>query len=343
MGWDGVLLGRDLAIDLGTANTLVYTKGRGVVLDEPSVISIDLRSGALLSVGTQAKEMLGRTPQDVGTLRPLSEGAIADFEATEDMLRQFIATATPRRSLARPRVVICVPSGVTGVERRAVEDAGYSAGARKVYLLEEPMAAAIGAGLPVHESAGSMVVDIGGGTTEIAVLTLGGIATSLSIRVGGLQFDEALASYIKTEYSLLLGERTSERIKIAIGSAYPSSDEPEAEIRGRDLLSGLPRTVVVTAAEIRNALDDQVQRIVETVKLALDRTPPELAGDVMDRGIVLTGGGSLLRGLAERLSHETQIPVAVAADPLRSVVLGAGKCIEDFNVLEPLLLRQYRR
>ena len=343
MGWDIAVLGRDLAIDLGTANTLVYVRGRGIVVDEPSVVTVNTKSGALVSAGARAKDMMGRTPQDVTTLRPLSDGVIADYEATEDMLRQFIGRTRTGRSLARPRVVICVPSGVTGVERRAVEDAGYSAGARKVFLIEEPMAAAIGAGLPIYEPAGSMVVDIGGGTTEVAIISLGGIATSLSVRVGGDQCDEALVQYVKQEYSLLLGERTSERIKIAIGSAHPLDEEPEAEIRGRDLLTGLPRTIVVTAAEIRAALDEPIGRIVDAVKLGLDRTPPELAGDVMDRGIVLTGGLALLRGRADRRTQETRHPVRGADDPQRCVALGAGRCVEDFGALEPLLLNRPRR
>lgn len=343
MAWDLAVLGRDLAVDLGTANTLVYVRGRGIVVDEPSVVTINVKSGVVISAGARAKEMLGRTPHDVATLRPLSDGVIADYEATEDMLRQFIARTHKGLSLSRPRVVICVPSGITGVERRAVEDAGFSAGARKVFLIEEPMAAAIGAGLPVYEPAGSMVVDIGGGTTEIAVISMGGIATSNSVRVGGDQCDEALVQYVKQEYSLLLGERTSERIKIAIGSAHPISDEPEAEIRGRDLLTGLPRTIVVTAAEIRTAMDEPLSQIVAAVRSALDRTPPELAGDVMDRGIVLTGGMAMLRGIADRLAHETRIPVRVANDPMHCVVLGAGRCVEDFAALEPLLFSRPRR
>lgn len=337
------VLGRDLAVDLGTANTLVYVRGRGVVLDEPSVVAIDTKSGALIAAGSRAKDMVGRTPAEVAVIRPLSDGVIADFEATEDMLRYFIQRAHAKRALAKPRVVVCVPSGITGVERRAVEDAGYAAGARKVFLIEEPMAAAIGAGLPVYEAAGSMVVDIGGGTTEVAVISLGGVVTSLSVRIGGDVLDDALVQYAKKEYSLLLGERTAERIKVTIGSAYPAPDEPDAEIRGRDLVSGLPRTVVVTAAEVREALDEPVTAIVDAVRTALDRTPPELAGDVMDRGIMLTGGGALLRGMAERLEHETRMPVRVAEDPLRCVAFGAGRCVEDFAALEPVLAARPRR
>ncbi len=343
MGFEAALMGRDLAVDLGTANTLVYVRGRGIVVDEPSVVAVDQNSGAAIAVGERAKEMLGRTPDDVTAIRPLQVGVIADFEAAEDMLRHFVQRAQPRRALAKPRLVVCVPSGITGVERRAVEDAGYAAGARRVFLIEEPMAAAIGAGLPVYEAAGSMVVDVGGGTTEVAVISLGGVVVSLSARIGGDAMDEALVQYMKKQYSLLLGERTAERVKMSIGSAYPAAGEPDAEIRGRDLVSGLPRTIVVSAQEIREALDEPVTAIVDAVRDTLDRTPPELAGDVMDRGIVLTGGGSLLGGLDERLQHETRMPVRTAPDPLRCVALGAGRCVEEFSDLQPLLMNRPRR
>jgi len=343
MGFEAAVLGRDLAVDLGTANTLVYVRGRGIVVDEPSVVAIDGQSGSLIAVGARAKDMVGRTPDQVLAVRPLSQGVIADFEATEDMLRHFIQRAAPRRALAKPRVVVCVPSGITSVERRAVEDAGYAAGARRVFLIEEPMAAAIGAGLPVYEAAGSMVVDIGGGTTEVAVISLGGVVVSMSARVGGDAMDTALIHYMKKHYSLLLGERTAERIKGTIGSAYPTLDEPDAEIRGRDLASGLPRTVVVTSAEVREALDEPVTQIIDAIRTTLDRTPPELAGDVMDRGIVLTGGAALLTGLDQRVAHETRMPVVVAPDPLRCVAIGAGRCVEDFAALEPLLMNRPRR
>ncbi len=336
-------MGRDLAVDLGTANTLVYVRGRGIIVDEPSVVAVDQNTGAAIAVGDRAKEMLGRTPDDVTAIRPLQQGVIADFEAAEDMLRHFVSRAQPRRALAKPRLVVCVPSGITGVERRAVEDAGYAAGARRVYLIEEPMAAAIGAGLPVYEAAGSMVVDIGGGTTEVAVISLGGVVVSLSARVGGDAMDDSLIQYMKKHYSLLLGERTAERIKVSIGSAYPAAEEPDAEIRGRDLVSGLPRTILVSAEEIREALDEPVTAIVDAVRTTLDRTPPELAGDVMDRGIVLTGGGALLAGLDQRLHHETRMPVRTAPDPLRCVALGAGRCVEDFSDLQPLLMNRPRR
>lgn len=343
MGFEAALMGRDLAIDLGTATTLVYVRGHGIVVAEPSVVALDQATGAPIAVGERAKEMLGRTPGDVVAVRPLRQGVIADFEAAEDMLRHFVNLAQPRRALAKPRLVVCVPSGITAVERRAVEDAGYAAGARRVYLIEEPMAAAIGAGLPVYEAAGSMIVDIGGGTTEVAVISLGGIVVSLSARIGGDALDDALIQFMKKHYSLLLGERTAERVKVSIGSAYPTADEPDAEIRGRDLVSGLPRTVVVTAQEIREALDEPVTAIVDAVRTTLDRTPPELAGDVMDRGIVLTGGGALLAGMAQRLQHETRMPVRTAPDAARCVALGAGRCVEEFGDLQPLLMNRPRR
>ncbi len=335
-------LGRDMAVDLGTANTLVYIKGRGVVLDEPSVVALDQRTGAIVAVGTAAKQMLGRTPDGIVAIRPLKNGVVSDFETTERMLRYFIQKVHGRRTLAKPRLVICVPSGITAVEQRAVKDAGYAAGARRVFVIEEPMAAAIGAGLPVHDAEGSMVVDIGGGTTEVAVISLGGIVTSISARVGGDQLDDAIVHHVKKEYSLLLGERTAEDIKIRLGSAFPTRNEPQAQVRGRDLISGLPRTVVLTSEEIRRALHDPVTAIVDAVRTTLDRTPPELAGDVMDSGIALTGGGALLTGLDERLRHETGMPVQVAQDPAGCVALGTGRCVEDFEALKPVLLAESR-
>ncbi len=336
-------IGRDMAVDLGTANTLVYVRGRGVVLNEPSVVAINQTTSNILAVGAEAKRMIGRTPGNIVAIRPLKDGVIADFDTTERMLRYFIHKVHKRRHLAKPRLVVCVPSGITGVERRAVEDAGAAAGARKVFIIEEPMAAAIGAGLPVHEPTGNMVVDIGGGTTEVAVISLGGIVTAMSIRIGGDELDNSIIQYVKKEYSLMLGERTAEEIKMAIGSAFPAIDEPVAEIRGRDLVSGLPRTVVVTAEEIRRAIEEPVNAIVDAVKTTLDRTPPELSGDIMDRGIVLTGGGALLRGLDERLRHETGMPIVVADNPLDCVALGAGKCVEEFEVLQQVLIPQHRR
>ncbi len=336
-------IGRDMAVDLGTANTLVYVRGRGIVLNEPSVVAINSNTGGILAVGAEAKRMIGRTPGNIVAIRPLKDGVIADFDTTERMLRYFIQKVHRRRYLAKPRLIICVPSGITGVEQRAVKDAGYAAGARKVFIIEEPMAAAIGANLPVHEPTGNMVVDIGGGTSEVAVISLGGIVTSLSIRVGGDELDNSIIQFVKKEYSLMLGERTAEEIKMAIGSAFPLPDEPQAEIRGRDLVSGLPRNIVVTAEEIRRAMDEPVKAITDAVKATLDRTPPELSGDIMDRGIVLTGGGALLRGLDERLRHETGMPIILADRPLECVALGSGKCIEEFEALQQVLIAEPRR
>ncbi|MEV8095547.1 rod shape-determining protein [Kitasatospora sp. NPDC085879] len=338
-------IGRDMAIDLGTANTLVYVRGKGIVLNEPSVVAVNTNTGGILAVGAEAKKMIGRTPGNIVAIRPLKDGVIADFEITERMLRYFILKIHRRRYLARPRVVVCVPSGITGVERRAVIEASAQAGARQVHIIEEPMAAAIGAGLPVHEPTGNMVVDIGGGTTEVAVISLGGIVTAQSLRVAGDELDNAIVQHIKKEYSLLLGERSAEQIKMSIGSAFALEGEKDehAEIRGRDLVSGLPKTVVISAAEIREAIDEPVDSIIDSVKTTLDQCPPELAGDVMDRGIVLTGGGALLRGLDERLRRETGMPIHIAENPLDSVALGAGKCVEEFEALQQVLDAQPRR
>ena len=335
-------IGRDMAVDLGTANTLVYVRGRGVVLNEPSVVAINQTSGGILAVGADAKKMIGRTPGNIVAIRPLKDGVIADFDTTERMLRYFIQKVHKRRHLAKPRIVVCVPSGITGVEQRAVKDAGYAAGARKVFIIEEPMAAAIGAGLPVHEPTGNMVVDIGGGTTEVAVISLGGIVTAQSIRVGGDELDNAIIHYVKKEYSLMLGERTAEMIKCEIGSAFPMPDEPNAEIRGRDLVSGLPKTIVVSSEEIRKALEEPVNAVIDAVKTTLDKCPPELSGDIMDRGIVLTGGGALLKGLDERLRHETGMPIHIAERPLDCVALGSGKCVEEFEALQQVLISEPR-
>src|SRR5687768_4370881 len=335
-------LGRDMAVDLGTANTLVYVRGKGIVLNEPSVVAINTNTKGILAVGTEAKRMIGRTPGNIVAIRPLKDGVIADFETTERMLRYFIQKVHRRRHFAKPRIVVCVPSGITGVEQRAVEQAGYQAGARKVYIIEEPMAAAIGAGLPVHEPTGNMVVDVGGGTTEVAVISLGGIVTSQSIRTGGDKLDQAIMTYVKKEYSLMLGERTAEDIKIAVGSAFPRPDEPHAEIRGRDLVSGLPKTIVVSADEIRKALEEPVNAIIDAVKATLDKCPPELSGDVMDRGIVITGGGALLKGMDERLRHETGMPIHVTDRPLDSVAMGSGKCVEEFEALQQVLISEPR-
>ena len=336
-------LGRDMAVDLGTANTLVYVRRRGIVLNEPSVVALNTNTGNIVAVGVQAKQMIGRTPGNIVAVRPLKDGVIADFDVTERMLRYFIQKVHRRRHLAKPRLVVAVPSGITGVEQSAVKEAGRQAGARRVYIIEEPMAAAIGAGLPVYEPTGSMVVDVGGGTTEVAVISLGGIVTAQSIRVGGDEMDQAIIAFAKKEYSLMLGERTAEEIKMAIGSAYPSPEEPHTEIRGRDLVSGLPKTIVMGAEEVRHAIAGAVSTVVDIVKATLDKCPPELAGDVMDRGIALTGGGALLRGLDERLREETGMPIQLADNPLESVVLGTGKCVEDFDALQQVLVRERRR
>jgi rod shape-determining protein MreB len=335
-------LGRDLAVDLGTANTLVYVRGRGIVLNEPSVVALNTNNGQVVAVGVEAKRMIGRTPGNIVAVRPLKDGVIADFDVTERMLRYFIQKVHRRTRMARPRIVVAVPSGITGVEQSAVKEAGHQAGARKVYIIEEPMAAAIGAGMPVNEPTGNMVVDIGGGTTEVAVISLGGIVTSQSIRIGGDEMDQAIITFGKKEHSLMLGERTAEEIKLALGSAFPSKDEPQAEIRGRDLVSGLPKTVLITAAEVRQAIEEPVNLIIDAVKTSLDKCPPELAGDIMDRGIALTGGGALLRGLDQRIREETGMPVHIADSPLESVVLGTGKCVEDFDTLRQVLVPDRR-
>ena len=324
--------GRDMAVDLGTANTLVYVKGRGIVLSEPSVVAIDQRTGAIHAVGIEAKRMLGRTPGNITAIRPLKDGVIADFDVTEQMLRHFIQKVHQNR-WAHPRVVVCVPSGVTGVEKRAVEEATLSAGARQAYLIEEPMAAAIGAGLPVGEPTGNMIVDIGGGTTEVAVISLGGIVVAQSIRVGGDELDEAIVNYIKREMKLMIGTQTAEEVKLEIGSAFPMRDEMKAEVRGRDMISGLPKTVVLSSEQVREALGETVGQIVEAVKITLDRTPPELASDIMDRGIVLAGGGSLLNGLDDRLRMETEVPVHIAESPLTCVAVGSGRSLEELEVM----------
>ncbi|HET7429401.1 MAG TPA: rod shape-determining protein [Gaiellales bacterium] len=324
--------GRDMAVDLGTANTLVYVRGRGIVLSEPSVVAIDQRTGDVHAVGIEAKRMLGRTPGDIQAIRPLKDGVIADFDVTEQMLRHFIQKVHQNR-WAHPRVVVCVPSGVTGVEKRAVEEATYSAGARQAYLIEEPMAAAIGAGLPVSEPTGNMIVDIGGGTTEVAVISLGGIVVSQSIRVGGDELDDAIIEHVKREYKLMIGSQTAEEVKLEIGSAAELPEEVEAEIRGRDLVSGLPKTVVLSSAEVRLALEVPLSQIIDAVKQTLDKTPPELASDIMDRGIVLAGGGALLQRLAERIRNETQMPVHLAESPLTCVAVGSGRSLEEFDAI----------
>ena len=324
--------GRDMAVDLGTANTLVYVRGRGIVLSEPSVVAIDQSTGDVHAVGLEAKRMLGRTPGTISAIRPLKDGVIADFDVTEQMLRHFIQKVHQHR-FAHPRVVVCVPSGVTGVEKRAVEEATLSAGARQAYLIEEPMAAAIGAGLPVAEPTGNMIVDIGGGTTEVAVISLGGIVVSQSLRVGGDEMDEAIINHIKREYKLLIGQQTAEEIKLEVGSAYPLKEEVQAEVRGRDMLTGLPKTVVLSSEEVRHALEDPIAQIIDAIKSTLDKTPPELSADIMDRGIVLAGGGALLQGLDQRLRQETHMPTHLAESPLTCVAVGSGRSLEEFEAM----------
>ena len=324
---------KDMGIDLGTANTLVYIKGKGIVAREPSVVAIETHTRKVLAVGEEAKKMIGRTPGNIVAIRPLKDGVIADFDVTQNMLKYFIKLASPRRSLFQPRVVVCVPSGVTEVEKRAVEEAAIHAGARDAYLIEEPMAAAIGAGLPVHEATGSMIVDIGGGTTEVAIISLGGIVTSKSIRVGGDELDEAIVSYIKKEYSLMIGERTAESIKINIGSAETSNEEKTMDIRGRDLISGLPKTINITSLEIYEAMKEQIFAILEAIKSTLEKTPPELASDIIEQGIMLTGGGALLDGIDRIIINETGMPVHIAENPLDCVAIGTGKALESIDVL----------
>ena len=330
------LFSNDLAIDLGTANTLVYVKGKGIALREPSVVTVLKDSKRVLAVGSEAKAMVGRTPENIMAIRPMKDGVIANFEITEAMLRYFIQKVHNRKTFVRPRMVICVPSGITQVERRAVRDSAENAGAREVYLIEEPMAAAIGVGLPVEEPGGNMVVDIGGGTTEVAVISLAGIVYSQSVRVGGDEMDEAIISYIKRNYNLLIGERTAEEIKIQVGSACEVGERKTLEIKGRDLIAAIPKTVVITDEEIREALAEPVSAIVETVRGALERTPPELAADIVDRGIVLAGGGGLLRGIDVLLKEETGLPVTVAEDPLSAVVMGTGKVLDELDLLGKL-------
>lgn len=321
-----------MAVDLGTANTLVYVRGRGIVLSEPSVVAIDSLSNDVHAVGVEAKRMLGRTPSTIQAIRPLKDGVIADFDVTEQMLRHFIQKVHQSR-WAHPRVVVCVPSGVTGVEKRAVEEACLSAGARQAYLIEEPMAAAIGCGLPVAEPTGSMIVDVGGGTSEVAIISLGGIVVSQSIRVGGDEFDEAIINSVKRKYKLMIGQQTAEEVKLEIGSAFPLQEEVQAEIRGRDLVTGLPKTVVLSSEEVREALEEPLQQIIGAVKETLDRTPPELASDIMDRGIMMAGGGVLLHGMDERLRDETQMPAHLAESPLTCVAVGSGRSLEEFEAM----------
>jgi len=337
LGW----FSNDLAIDLGTANTLVYVKGKGIVLSEPSVVAVrknDRDRSRVLAVGREAKMMLGRTPGNIVAIRPMKDGVIADFEITEAMLRHFIRKVHNRRSLIRPRIIIAVPSGITPVEKRAVRESAESAGAREVYLIEEPMAAAIGAGLPITEPICNMVVDIGGGTSEVAVISLAGIVYAKSVRMGGDKMDEAILAYIKRTYNLLIGERTSEIIKTTIGNAYPGSEMETMDVKGRDLVTGIPKIINVNSDEIRRAIQEQIDTIVATVKGALEQTPPELAADIVDRGIYLTGGGALLKNLDILLHQETGLPIKIADDPLSTVVMGCGKALDNLNILKEVMV-----
>jgi len=326
-------ISRDMGIDLGTANTLIYLKGKGIVLREPSVVAVNTTNKKVLAVGLEAKQMIGRTPGNIVAIRPLKDGVIADFDITQEMLKDFIKKASAKSNFTNPRIVVCFPSGVTEVEKRAINEATNQAGARKVKLLEEPMAAAIGAGLPVNEPTGSMIVDIGGGTTEVAVISLGGIVTSISLRIAGDELDQAIISYVKKEFNLMIGERTAESVKIELGSAFDEINEEkrEMQIRGRDLISGLPKVINITERQVREALAEPVASIIEAIKTTLEKTPPELASDIMDKGIMLAGGGALLKGLDKLIHSETHMPVNVAEFPLDCVVLGAGKALDFFE------------
>ena len=338
-------LSSDIGIDLGTSNTLVYVKDQGIVLREPSVVAVQAGTNKVLAVGDEAKRMLGRTPANIVAVRPLKDGVISDFEVTEAMLRHFISKVHNRRRVrARPRVVIAVPSGITEVEKRAVRESAAHAGAREVYLIEEPMAAAIGVGLPVQDPAGNMIIDIGGGTTEVALISLSGIVFSRSVRVAGDELDEAIVQYMKRAYNLMVGERTAEEIKIKIGSAYPSEKETSVEVKGRDLVAGLPKTLMITSQEVREALLEPISTIVDSVRITLERCPPELSADLVDRGLVLAGGGALLRGFDKLLSEETGLPVHIAEDPLSAVAEGTGKCLNELKFLRQVASagRQWR-
>jgi len=339
-----MLFTKDLGIDLGTANTLVYMKGKGILITEPSVVAIQKETGAVLAVGDEAKMMIGRTPGNIVAIRPMKDGVIADFDVTQTMLRYFLKKAMEGNTgvLTRPRVVICVPAGVTTVEERAVKEAAQQAGAKEAYLIEEPMAAAIGAGLPIHEPTGNMIVDVGGGTTDVAIISLGGIVTSRSIRIGGDEMDEAIVNFIKKSYNLAIGERTAEEIKLEIGSAITQQETKTYQVRGRDLVTGLPKMIVVSSREIQEALAEPVSAIIEAIKVCLEKTPPELAADIMDRGIMLAGGGALLKGMDTLISRETEMPVHIAEEPLNAVAIGAGKALENIDILKRLVITNRR-
>ncbi len=346
MGFAGDMLGwfsSDLAIDLGTATTLVYSRGKGIILSEPSVVAIEKQSNSVLAVGIEAKRMVGRTPGNIIAIRPIKEGVIADFAMTEKMLKYFISKAHNRSSFVRPRCIIGVPSRITEVEQRAVRESATHAGAREVYLIEEPVAAAIGAGLPITEPSGNMVVDIGGGTTDIAVISLGGIVCSESVKVAGDQMDDSIMSYIKRRYNLLIGDHMAEKVKMEVGSAYPLEERKTMMVKGRDMISGIPRTVVVNDAEIREALEEPIHAIINALRTSLENTPPELAGDIIDRGVVITGGGSMLPGLATRFQEETNLPIITVDDPLTSVVLGVGKVLDEIELFKKVSLLSSER
>ncbi|MGI6224884.1 MAG: rod shape-determining protein [Peptococcales bacterium] len=338
-----MLFAKDIGIDLGTANSIVYLRGKGVVLSEPSVVAIQRDTGSVLAVGEEAKRMIGRTPGNIIAIRPLKDGVIADFEVTQNMLKYFISKALKGKTfLVKPRVVVCVPAGVTSVEERAVKEAAIQAGAKEAHLVEEPMAAAIGAGLPVHEPTGNMIVDIGGGTTDVAIISLGGIVTSRSIRIGGDEMDDAIIHYIKRTYNLMIGDRTAEEIKIQIGSAFLDANAETYQVRGRDLVTGLPKNITITSEEIQNALKDPVNSVIEAIKVCLEKTPPELSADIMDRGIVMAGGGSLLKGFDQLVASETGMPVHVADDPLSCVAVGTGKVLDNIDILKRVAIANKR-
>jgi rod shape-determining protein MreB len=333
------LFSNDLAVDLGTANTLVYVRGRGIVLDEPSVVAIKKGTAHVLAVGEEAKQMLGRTPGNIVAIRPLKDGVIANFEIAKEMLQYFIRKIHNRKSMIRPRIIVCVPSGITQVEKRAVKDSAQQAGAREVYLVEEPMAAAVGANLPIQEPSGNMIVDVGGGTTEVAVISLAGIVYSLSVRIGGDEMDECIIQHIKRKYNLLIGERTAEEIKIKIGSAFPPPEPKSMDIKGRDLVAGIPKTIAINDEEIRDCMGEPISTIIEGVKTALEETPPELAADIVDRGIILAGGGSLLSGLDALLREETKLPILYAENPPACVAMGAGKMLDTLDLLRHVSIK----